>query len=141
MHRKEFSTNEIIVPARLFHTPTIEVKHIWQDYVTSELKRKFDLFLYYMRHGMNFHSCEKRDNGETRVASYELLVTSWKLKNMNWNSNVQVLIHVLQTKYYEFKSISLSSNPRVASSNPRVTSSNPRVTSSNPRVQIQDPKS
>ena len=60
---------------------------------------------------------------------------------MNWNSNVQVLIHELQIKHYEFKSISLSSNPRVASSNLRVTSSSPRVTSSNPRVQIQDPKS
>ena len=29
-----------------------------------------------MRHDMNFHNCEKRDNGKTRVASYELLVTS-----------------------------------------------------------------
>ena len=37
---------------------TIEEKHIWQVYVTSKLK-KIVLFLYYKRHGMNFHGCEK----------------------------------------------------------------------------------
>ena len=31
--------------------------------------------------------------GKTRAASYELLVTSWKLKSMSWNSKVRVQIH------------------------------------------------
>ena len=38
--------------------PTVEEKHNLQVYVTNELK-KIVLFLYYMRHGMNFHSCRK----------------------------------------------------------------------------------
>ena len=40
--------------------PTVEVKHMWQLYVTSELRIKFFLFLYYTHHGVNFHSCEKQ---------------------------------------------------------------------------------
>ena len=35
-------------------------KHIWQIYVTGQLKIKSLLFLYYTRYDVNFHSCEKR---------------------------------------------------------------------------------
>ena len=37
---------------------TVEVKHIWQVYVTSELKKK--LFCFFTRHDMNFYSYEKQ---------------------------------------------------------------------------------
>ena len=36
---------------------------------------------------------------ELRVASYDLLVTSWKLKSMSWNSNMQVQIHELWVQF------------------------------------------
>ena len=34
---------------------------------------------------------------KTRVASYELLVTSWKLKSTSWNSKVWVQTHEIMT--------------------------------------------
>ena len=40
--------------------PAVGVKHIWQVYVTSELKVKLFCFFTYRRHNMNFHSCEKQ---------------------------------------------------------------------------------
>ena len=39
----------------------------------------------------------ERDNGNTRVTSYVLLVTDWKLKSTNWNSQVLVQIDELQS--------------------------------------------
>ena len=45
---------------------TVEMKHIWQVYVTSVL------FLYCTQHGMNFHSCEKqiiKYFGNTKIAN------------------------------------------------------------------------
>ena len=39
--------------------PAVELKRTWQVYITSELKIKLFRF-FTMRHGMNFHSCEKQ---------------------------------------------------------------------------------
>ena len=62
---------------------------------------------------------------ELRVASYELLVTNWKLKSKSWNSDVRVQIHELYTLWVT------SSNSRVTRINPGVPSSILRATSSN----------
>ena len=40
--------------------PTVEVRHIWRVYVTSEPQVQAAWFLYYNRSGMNFHSCKKQ---------------------------------------------------------------------------------
>ena len=49
-----------MVPARLFHTQQLEVKHIYQVYVASDLNMKLLCFLTYPRYNMNFHGCEKQ---------------------------------------------------------------------------------
>ena len=52
--------------------PTVEVKHIQQVYVTSELKIKFFCFLTYASHNMNFYCCEKqifKSSGCTEISA------------------------------------------------------------------------
>ena len=68
--------------------PTVGMKHIWQVYVTSDLKTMSFCFFYFKHHGMNFHGygkqmlsidCTKIGNNSKRTK------TSWKSSNTTHN--------------------------------------------------------
>ena len=59
MHRAGRILVQINNACTIIPYPTAEEKHIWQVYVTSELKKNC-FVIYYTRRDLNFHICEKQ---------------------------------------------------------------------------------